>query len=95
MHWSGGSIGYFPTYAIGSIYASQLFQKIVTDIPQTLSDIQQGNMNNIIEWLRAHVHQYGRLITADDIIHKTCGSGLNAKGFVSYLKDKYADIYGF
>ncbi len=95
MHWSGGSIGYFPTYAIGSIYASQLFQKIVIDMPQTLSDIQQGNMKNIIEWLRTHVHQYGRLMTADDIIGKTCGSGLNAKGFVSYLKDKYADIYGF
>ena len=95
MHWSGGSIGYFPTYAIGSIYASQLFQKIVEDQPQTISEIQQGNMENIILWLREHVHQYGRLMTADDIIKKTCGVGLNAKGFVSYLTNKYSEIYGF
>ena len=95
MHWSGGSIGYFPTYAIGSIYASQLFQQLMTDQPQTLSEIQQGNMKNIISWLRNHVHKYGRLMTADEIIQKTCGVGLNAKGFVGYLTDKYSEIYGF
>ena len=52
-------------------------------------------MKNIISWLRTHVHNYGRLMTADEIIQKTCGVGLNAKGFVGYLSDKYSEIYGF
>jgi carboxypeptidase Taq len=39
------------------------------------------------------VHQYGRLLTADEIIKKTCGEGLNSKVFVTYLKDKYYSLY--
>ncbi len=95
MHWSGGSIGYFPTYAIGSIYASQIFQQIIKEKPQILIDIRQGNMEHIIEWLRTHVHQYGRLMTSEEIIKGICGVGLNAKDFVSYLNNKYSDLYGF
>ena len=25
VHWSGGSFGYFPSYALGYMYAAQLF----------------------------------------------------------------------
>jgi carboxypeptidase Taq len=95
MHWSGGSIGYFPTYAIGSIYASQLFQAITREHPQIDLEIQKGNMGTIIQWLRTNIHQYGRVMTADEIIEKACGSKLNGRCFVSYLQQKYSDIYGF
>jgi carboxypeptidase Taq len=94
MHWSGGSFGYFPTYVIGTIYASQLFKKLTQENPNTFDEIQQGHFANILNWLREHVHKYGRLMTADEIIKNACGEGLNSKVFVDYLKEKYYPLYG-
>jgi carboxypeptidase Taq len=93
MHWSGGSIGYFPTYAIGSIYSSQLFKKIREVNPQLDIEIEDGNFTNSINWLQDNIHKYGRLFNADEIIKKSCGEGLNSKVFIDYLKDKYYNLY--
>ena len=94
MHWSGGSFGYFPTYAIGTIYSSQLFKQFLEEHATMREEISQGNYTAIINWLHEHVHQYGRLMTADELIKKTCGEGLNSKVFVTYLKEKYYPLYG-
>lgn len=93
MHWSGGAIGYFPTYALGSIYAAQLFDQIIKDRPETIHEIQKGEFSQILSWLRTHVHQFGRMMTAEEIITRTCGEGLNAEHFTSYLEKKYLDLY--
>ncbi|KYK23337.1 hypothetical protein AYK21_06530, partial [Thermoplasmatales archaeon SG8-52-2] len=93
MHWSGGNFGYFPTYAIGSIYSSQLFKSLTDENQNVFSDIENGDFIYIIGWLRKNVHTYGRKITADEIIKNACGEGLNAKVFVNYLKDKYYKLY--
>ena len=94
MHWSGGSFGYFPTYAIGTIYASQLFKKLTEINSNISSEVEQGNFENIINWLRENIHKHGRLMTADEIIKNVCGEGLNSKVFISYLKEKYFPLYG-
>jgi carboxypeptidase Taq len=93
MHWSGGSFGYFPTYAIGTIYSSQLFKKLLEQHPGLNDEISKGDFSNILSWLQENIHRYGRLMTADEIIKKTCGDGLNSKVFVEYLKDKYYQLY--
>jgi carboxypeptidase Taq len=93
MHWSGGDFGYFPTYAIGTIYAAQLFNQLVKEKPDVTQQISGGEFKNIIEWLRGHVYEYGRMMTADEIIKKACHEGLNPQIFVSYLKEKYYTLY--
>jgi carboxypeptidase Taq len=93
MHWSGGEFGYFPTYAIGTIYGSQLVKKITQDLPGLPEEIANGNLSVITSWLHEHVHKYGRLMNADDIIRTTCGEGLNSNVFVAYLKEKYYPLY--
>jgi carboxypeptidase Taq len=93
MHWSGGAIGYFPTYAIGTIYASQLFNKLIKDNPKTIEEIRKGEFKSILSWLRNHVHQYGRMMTAEEIIKQTCGEGLNSDIFTAYLEKKYLPLY--
>lgn len=93
MHWSGGSFGYFPTYAIGTIYSAQLFKQLTDESPEIYSDIAKGEFKNINNWLVEHIHKYGRIYTADEIIKKTCGQGLNSKIFIDYLKEKYYPLY--
>ena len=93
MHWSGGNIGYFPTYAIGSIYSSQMFKKLSEINDNLYNEIEHGEFSNIINWLKENIFKHGRLFTADEVIKKACGEGLNSKVFVNYLKDKYYDLY--
>lgn len=93
MHWSAGEFGYFPTYAIGTMYASQLFKQFSKQHPAAQDNIMKGDFSEISQWLSTHVYQYGSLLTADEIIKKTCGEGLNSKVFITYLKDKYYPLY--
>jgi carboxypeptidase Taq len=94
MHWSGGSIGYFPTYAIGSIYSAQLFKKLHLEHPGVLQDIKNAQFQNILTWLVQHIHSYGRRYPAEELIKNTCGEGLNAQIFIEYLQEKYYPLYG-
>jgi carboxypeptidase Taq len=93
MHWSGGEFGYFPTYAIGTIYSSQLFAQFLKEHSAVLEDITKGDFTAIVNWLSTHIYHYGSLMTADEIIKKTCGEGLNSKVFLAYLKEKYYPLY--
>ena len=93
MHWSGGDFGYFPTYAIGTIYAAQLFNQLAKEKSEVTQQISKGEFKNIIEWLREHVYEYGRTMTAEEIIKNTCDEGLNPQIFVNYLKEKYYTLY--
>ena len=83
MHWSGGSIGYFPTYAIGTIYASQIFNQIKKENPAVEAEIEKGDYQNILGWLDKNIHSFGRLMTADEIIKNCCGEGLNSKAYIA------------
>lgn len=93
VHWSLGSIGYFPTYALGTIYAAQLYNQLLKENPEIIKEIEHGKLENIVSWLRDKVHKYGRTLTAEEIIIKTCGEGLNPEAYIKYLDEKYSKIY--
>lgn len=93
IHWSGGGIGYFPTYSLGSFYAAQFFAQAQKDVPNLVQHIENGNTQPLLEWLRTNVHQYGRLYTAEEICRKATGEPLNFKYFMDYVTQKYGEIY--
>ena len=93
MHWSGGNIGYFPTYAIGTIYAAQLYKTLTSNNPAIIDQIKQGQFDHITTWLHENIHQHGRKYQAEEIIQNICGEGLNSQVFLHYLKEKYYPLY--
>ncbi|MBI2663353.1 carboxypeptidase M32 [Candidatus Woesearchaeota archaeon] len=93
VHWAHASIGYFPSYAIGVVYASQLYKKMLQDIKNIDIQIENGNFNNVTNWLRKNFHEYGNTMTAEEIMKKTCKEGLNPDVFIKYLNKKYSGIY--
>jgi carboxypeptidase Taq len=93
IHWSMGSMGYFPTYALGNLYAAQLFEKFAHDHPDWESKVSQGNLTFIREWLKTHIHQYGRQYTPGELIEKVTGKPLSEKPYLDYLNAKYGKIY--
>ena len=93
VHWSMGIFGYFPTYAIGNIYAAQLYYAMLEDKPGIMSDLRRGRYDRVLKWMRKNVHKYGRTMSAEEIVRKATGEGLNPKVFIKYLREKYSKIY--
>ena len=63
VHWSGGSIGYFSTYALGNLISLQIWEKVIADLPSLADGFEQGEFGPLRDWLREHVHRYGRKFT--------------------------------
>lgn len=93
MHWSDGSFGYFPSYALGNLYGAQILNKLEMDVPNIYDELQKGNMQPINEWLKENVHKYGAIYKPTELIYKVTGEELTAKYFIDYLREKYSSIY--
>jgi carboxypeptidase Taq len=94
VHWSGGMIGYFPTYALGNLISAQLWEKINADIPALDEQISSGKFEGLLEWLRENVHRHGRKYKPQELVKRATGSQINPEAYMRYLKSKYGAIYG-
>ncbi|MBO4538191.1 MAG: carboxypeptidase M32 [Erysipelotrichaceae bacterium] len=93
VHWSDGSFGYFPTYALGSGYAAQFMKAMKKDL-----DIDACLANNefkkIKDWLREKIHQYGGLYLPSEQIVIATGEEFDPHNYTDYLVEKYSRLYG-
>jgi len=94
VHWSGGMIGYFSTYALGNIVSAQLWEQINKDIRDLEDQIRKGKFDELLGWLRSNIHVYGHKYDPQDLVQKTTGSRIDSAAYVRYLTQKYSDIYG-
>ena len=94
IHWSGGSIGYFSTYALGNLVSAQLWEKIRKDIRDLDDQICKGNFSELLGWLRTNIHQYGHKYDPQDLVERVTGSKITPEPYVRYLTKKYSEIYG-
>ncbi len=94
-HWASGLYGYFPSYALGNIYSGQMLARITADTSEWRSQLVEGNLRNIQQWLTANVHRQGYLYDPAELIKKITGKPLNAKPYLEYLEEKYRSLYGF
>ncbi len=94
VHWSYGDLGYFATYLLGSMFAAQLYDKVVRDLPALPEQIARGEYGELLNWLRANIHTHGRKFTLDELARRVTGEPLHARSYVAYLKKKFGEIYG-
>jgi carboxypeptidase Taq len=94
VHWSGGSIGYFSTYALGNLISAQLWEKINEDISDLDDQIRKGDFSGLLAWLRENIHQHGQKFEPQTLIERVTGSKITPDPYVRYLTNKYSDIYG-
>ncbi|MEZ4575977.1 MAG: carboxypeptidase M32 [Vampirovibrionales bacterium] len=93
VHWSGGMIGYFPTYTLGNLYSAQFWHTVNQDNPTLNSDIEQGKLAVLTQWLRDKIHRHGQVDLPAGIVQRVTGQALNAHYFLDYLWDKYTPLY--
>jgi carboxypeptidase Taq len=94
IHWSGGMLGYFSTYALGNLISAQLWERINEDIPDLPDQFREGEFGALLTWLREKIHVHGRKYGPQELVQRVTGSKINADAYVRYLKQKFSDIYG-
>ena len=94
IHWSGGMLGYFSTYALGNLISAQLWEKINKDVPDLDEQFRKGKFDALLGWLHTNIHQHGRKYDPQDLIQKVTGSKITPEPYVRYLTKKYSEIYG-
>ncbi len=88
IHWYEGVFGYFPTYALGAMIASQIkFNCPLFDI--FLGNPNEENINNLIIWLNTNIHQKASLYSSDEMLQSISGENLNPKYYLDHLVDRF------
>lgn len=85
IHWSAGSFGYFPSYAIGCVIAAQLWERLDADVEDAEGHIAAGDVTPIREWLRGHVHRHGRRLATAELVQRATGRELDVEPLLRHL----------
>ena len=90
-HWSGGSFGYFPSYALGSAYGAQMLRNMEGEM-DVWGPVSRGDLSQVSAWLKDKVHQYGGLLTPAQVVENACGP-FDPTVYTDYLVKKYSELY--
>ena len=91
-HWSGGMIGYFPSYALGSAYGAQMLAKMQEDLGDIYADVAKGDLSRVTGWLREKIHRHSGFKKPAPLFEDVCGK-FDAKFFTDYLTRKFRELY--
>ena len=89
VHWYAGLFGYFPTYSLGALTAAQLASQLREDVKNLDQQVEKGDFNELIEWLKLNIHSKASLYSTNEILQQVTNSELNAKYFMDYIKNRY------
>ncbi len=93
VHWSGGGIGYFPTYALGNIISLQLWTVVRDAIPDLDAQMEAGELTGLSAWLRDNLYSLGRKLTPKETIERLTGSPtIDPEPYLAYLRDKVSAL---
>ncbi|MCR9125929.1 MAG: carboxypeptidase M32 [Rhodobacteraceae bacterium] len=94
VHWSVGLFGYFPTYALGNVYAGCLNAALRQAVPDLDMQLAQGDTSGATGWLREAVQQHGAIHKPRDLIAAASGMAPSEAPLLAYLEAKFGDLYG-
>ena len=94
VHWSSGLLGYFPTYTLGNLLASQLLNAASAQLGDLAEQFRRGDFAPLLGWLRENLHRHGRNYSATELIKKVTGQPLSSAALLQHLRGKFGEVYG-
>ena len=94
IHWSMGAMGYFPTYTLGNLYASQLFEAACEQMPGLVDGFSRGEFAGLKKWLNENIHVHGRCYAPSELVQRVTGKPLSAEPLMRHLEGKLRPLYG-
>ncbi len=96
IHWSFGGFGYFATYTLGNLFASQLLAAVRREFPSWTDDIKNFEFSGTLNWLRKNIHQLGRRLTSQELCTQATGTPLSADFWLTEIREKvkhFRDVF--
>jgi len=93
VHWSKGSIGYFPTYSMGNLIGGQMWKCLLQDLGDVETLMAQGDFGPILSWLTAKVYQRAKVLPPKQLVTEITGRPMEATDWLQYAQTKYKLIY--
>ncbi|WP_037315826.1 carboxypeptidase M32 [Ruegeria halocynthiae] len=93
VHWSVGLFGYFPTYALGNVYAGCLYQALQSAVPGLDAQLAEGDTSGATGWLRENAQRHGGLYAPREIIQRASGIEPGPEPLLQYLETKFGALY--
>ncbi|MDB4392079.1 carboxypeptidase M32, partial [bacterium] len=94
VHWSAGLVGYFPTYSLGNLYASQIFDAANAQLGDLDTLFQAGDFAPLKNWLNVEVHRSGQCLSGPQLGKRVTGVELSHEALMNHLQAKLVPIYG-
>jgi carboxypeptidase Taq len=94
IHWSGGAIGYFPTYTLGNLYASQFYAAADRALGGLDEMFARGEFQPLRQWLHENIHASGQRRSAADLVVHLTGEPLTHAHLITHLREKLGSLYG-
>jgi carboxypeptidase Taq len=94
IHWSAALIGYFPTYSLGNLYASQFYEQADRDLGGIDEQLARGEFAPLKEWLQRNIHQRGQCYSAAELVELVTGQPLSHAPLMRHLRGKLGPLYG-
>ena len=96
MHWAGGHIGYFSTYALGNVISVQIWETLLADLPDVHAQFEQGEFGELRSWLTERLYRHGRKFTPKETLQRIVGGPIDAPidpgPYLRYLGTKLATL---
>ena len=92
-HWANGSIGYFPSYALGNAYGAQFLAKMKETVDVDAC-IAAGDFGPVNEWNREHIWQHGCRLKPSELLDRVFEAEFDPQYYIDYLTKKFSEIYG-
>ena len=89
IHWSIGSMGYFPTYTLGNLNAAQLMRQVQKDCPAIDAELARGEYGTLLGWLQEKVHRHGMKHHPQELMRLATGEGTKPDAHLDALRKKY------
>jgi carboxypeptidase Taq len=95
IHWSAGLLGYFPTYALGNMYAAQFFVAAEQELGCFDEQFARGMFKPLKNWLNEKIHRHGKRYSARRLVEVVTGRPLSHEPLIAHLRKKYSELYRF
>jgi carboxypeptidase Taq len=89
IHWSLGIFGYFPTYSLGNLNASQLYEAALRQVPGLEGQLAAGEYGGLLGWMREKIHAPGSRHLPGELIARAAGSATTPDAHLRHLRERY------
>ena len=94
LHWSMPVLGGFVGYTVGNMVGAQIMERVRKELPELDRQIETGEFQPLLGWLRQTVHAHGRKFTPVELVERVTGSPIGSEAWVAYTRRKFGQLYG-